>query len=221
MSHPKTEDCIRVLRLLVFSSRQVFEEIRPPTTPLFVPLLCVTLVASIFWVMVYSFMSGAASQTSLFGELIVFSRPSLGWFVCLWLVGLYLMSIGVILLGTYLYALARCFRVDDIRWEHWFGFASWTLVPMSLVLGLRTYVAESLFLQIPPLLLSVLVVSCYFLLIVWTIFLTVQGLRIWTERPKGWYLFFSVLPCVLVVLWVIPDAVDLIRLCVYQTIPEG
>lgn len=89
---------------------------------------------------------------------------------------------------------------------------------MSLISGLRVYMAESSSLGRPSLLLSVVMVSCYLLLIVWTMCLTVQGLRIWTERPKGWYFLFCALPYALVVLWVIPDVVDLINQIVYQPI---
>ena len=65
------------------------------------------------------------SEVSFGRQLLVFGFLALAMLV--------MVAGAVIILGTYLYAIARYFRIDDIRWEYWVGFACWTLIPMFMV----------------------------------------------------------------------------------------
>lgn len=201
-------DWLRIGKIYTFSSNTVLKDIRPPDTPILVPLLFVSIVSA---VIVWLVVPIVVTQMGIEREV----EP--GWWfphkVSLlewedWVQNLVKVPftafeyvLDVILLGTYFFVIARCFRIDDIRWEHWFGFAWWTLVPIVLVDGANVFIEAYSGSMDPSLAVSVLVVGLGFLLpIVGTATLTVQGLRIWTAKGWAYCVGFGLLPYFLLVL---------------------
>ena len=109
--------------------------------------------------------------------------------------------IGMVLLGTYYFGIARFFRIDNIWWEHWFAFAWWTHIPLILANGATAVIDVYSDTEHPSFLVSSLVIGlCFLLPIVWAMSLSVRGLRIWTHKGWAFCLSVSTLPYLLLVL---------------------
>lgn len=203
-------------KIYMFSSRRVFEEIRPPSNHIWVPLLYVAITSALIaWIIVPIIATGVGIEREIKPGLWVAHRLSetdatrlVDYVVFHAPYAVFEFVLSVILLGTYFFVVARCFRIDEIRWEHWFGFACWTLVPLILVDGAAIFIDAYSEARDPLLSISVFVVAvCFLLPIVWTVILTAQGLRIWTAKGWGFCLGFSVLPYTMFVLIYIQDIV--------------
>lgn len=207
---------LRIGKIFVFLSGRVFKEIQPPHTPFLVPLFFVCVAsATILWVIVPLILDtygigldtidnvqrpDGKLQVGELAQNVIFEMP----------IAMFNYTLGMLLLGTYYFGIARLFRIDDIWWEHWFAFAWWTHVPLILVLGAARFIDVYSVTVDPSLGVSLIVVGlCFLLPIVWTVNLSVQGLRIWTE--KGWLfsLGVSVLPYLVVILAYAQSIVDM------------
>lgn len=208
MNPSRKFDWLRIGKIYTFSSSTVLRDIRPPDTPIFVPLLFVSIVSAVIvWLVVPPIIWANAMQKEMLpGDWFLHPLADLefhDWVEHLVRVpyAAFEFVLDVVLLGTYFFVIARCFRIDDIQWEHWFGFACWTLVPIILVDGVVTFIEVYSGSMNPSLAVSVLVVGLGFLLpIVWTATLTVQGLRIWTAKGWVYCIGFGLLPYFLLVL---------------------
>ncbi|MXZ56036.1 MAG: hypothetical protein F4227_05910 [Gammaproteobacteria bacterium] len=208
MNPSRKFDWLRIGKIYTLSSSRVFKDIKPPGTPILVPLLFVSIVsAAIVWLVVPPIIWANSMETQMRpGEWFLHPLADLEFHI--WMEHLVRVPfaafeyvLDVVLLGTYFFVIARCFRIDDIQWEHWFGFACWTLVPIILVDGAGTFIEVYSESMNPSLTVSVLVVGLGFLIpIVWTITLTIQGLRIWTEKGWAYCVGFGLLPYFLLVL---------------------
>lgn len=214
MSHSRKDDWKRIVRLFALASTKIFEEIRAPSTPILVPLLFL-LVSSVLVLMLFVATSSFGyepftafrlpdwfSEVSFGRQLLVYGFLTLTMLV--------MVSWAVIILGTYLYAIARYFRIDDIRWEYWVSFACWTLIPMFMVPSTRLFFDGYEKTQNPSFILSIVVLVLGFVLpIVWSATLTIRGLLVWTEDTKRSHVGFCILPYVILVLMSVPDVFDL------------
>ena len=109
--------------------------------------------------------------------------------------------LGMVLLGTYYFGLARLFRIDDIWWDHWFAFTWWTHVPLISTYGAAELIEVYSVREDPSFFVGLVVVGLFFLLpIAWTVSLSVQGLRIWTGKGWAFCLGVSAPPYLLVIL---------------------
>ena len=197
-----------IWRILTFSSRHVFEEIRPPETPILVPAIFVFSL-SILVLLVLCFTTGLRPTTTLLGETQLIEALSLR--TLLFVIGLtpvmFFYICTLVLLATYYFAVARCSQID-ILWEHWLGFAHWTVVPMILAPGARMFIDIYSFTGVPTGIIGVaVIVLCFILPTVWSICLTFQGLRIWTAKGNLYCVVVSLVPYILYVLGAIPDII--------------
>lgn len=182
---------LRVGKIYAFKSGIVFREIRPPRTPLLVPLLYVSIASAMILCIILPFIwdsFGFGSETSdsmqrpdivsqvgAIATNAIFQVP----------IEVFTYTIAMILLGTYYFGIARFFRIDDIWWEHWFAFAWWTHVPLISLFGAVEFMEAYSGAVDPSFGVSLVVVGlCFLLPIAWTVSLSVQGLRSWTG--KGW-----------------------------------
>lgn len=201
MNPSRVDNWIRIGRMYTFSCRRLFAEIRAPNTSILVPLLFVTVTSALVaWIVVPVILTetGIGEQT-LLGTPHPFSEFEFSDFTEHLLLevpyAIFQHCVDLILLGTYFFVVARCYRITDIHWEHWFGFACWTLVPMISVDGAVSFIDIYAGTVDPSLWLSItVVVLCFLLPIVWTASLTVLGLRTWTSQ--GWFynLAFGAVP---------------------------
>ena len=214
MSHSRKDDWKRIVRLFALASTQIFEEIRAPTTPILVPSLFL-LVSSVFVLMLFVATSSFGYEPfAAFRLPVGFSEVSIGRQLLVYgflaLTMLVSVAGAVIILGTYFYALARYYLIDDIRWEYWVGFVCWTLIPMFMVPSTRLFFDGYEKTQNPSFILSLVVSVFGFVLpIVWSAYLTVRGLRVWTEDTKCSHVGFCILPYVILALMSVPDVFDL------------
>ena len=118
---------------------------------------------------------------------------------------------GAVILASWYFAVARYYRVD-ILWEQWFAFTCWTLVPMIIVPSARFFITILEASDDPYPVLSIFVVALFYLLpVAWTVFLTQQGLRVWTAKGKGITFLISVIPYLLYVLFSVEKIVELMK----------
>ena len=205
-----------MLKLISFSSREVFEEIRPPATPILVPALFVLISSFTLWLTLYVLTLSDLLSIPLIGE------PNLGFPISSWQEWLELMVTipstfffayigGAVILATWYFAIARIYRVE-ILWKQWFGFTCWTLVPMIIVPCARLFIFILESLDNPPLVLSIVVVALFYLLpVVWTVCLTQKGLRVWTAKGRVITLLISVIPFLIYVLVSVEKVVELMK----------
>lgn len=110
------------------------------------------------------------------------------------------VGIRLILIGTYFYAIARSSGID-CRWEHWFGFSCWTNIPMivypSVVLTVGTYAITQ---PKSYVFLSVLWFVLFFLPLLWSVYITVQGLRSWIPKDTAFCVKVAVVPYAVITL---------------------
>lgn len=216
MTDSRKDDLKRLLKVVSFSSREVFEEIRPPGTPILVPGLFVLFSSFILWLTLYLLAFSNVLSIPLIGE------PNLGLEITSWQELLVLVFPipstffiayigGAIILATWYFAIARLYRVD-ILWEQWFGFTCWTLVPMIIVPAARLFILILESLDNPPIVFSIVVVALLYLLpVVWTVCLTQQGLRVWTDKGKVITLLISVIPYAIYVYISVDKVVELMK----------
>ena len=216
VNHSRRDDWKRLLKVVTFSSREVFEEIRPPSTPILVPALFVLSCSFFLWLTLYVLTITDLLSIPLVGE------PNLGIAISSWQALLTLFVPipfafffvyigGAVILASWYFAIARHYRVD-ILWEQWFGFTCWSLVPMIIVPCSRLFILVLGSVDDPPLVLSIVVLVLFYLLpVVWTVCLTQQGLRIWIDKGKGITLLISVVPYVLYVLLSVEKIVELME----------
>lgn len=218
MSHSRKDDRKRLLKIVSFSSREVFEEIRPPATPILVPALFVLFSAFILWLTFYVLTTTGLLAIPFIGELnlnlgldLSSLQDLLELLVPLPSAFLFVYIGGAVILATWYFAIARYFRVD-ILWEQWFGFTCWTLVPMIIVPSSRLFITILENSIDPSPVSSIVVVALFYLLpVAWTVFLTQQGLRVWTAKGKGITLLISVIPYVLYLLFSVETVVELMK----------
>ncbi len=217
MNPSRKFDWLRIGKIYTFSPNAVFRDIKPPDTPILIPLLFVSIAsAAIVWLVVPIVVTQMGIEREVKTGWWFPHKVSLlqweDWVQHLVRVpfAAFETLLDVILLGTYFFVIARCFSIDDIRWEHWFGFACWTLVPIILVDGAVIFIEAYSGSMNPSLTVSLLVVGlCFLLPIVWTTTLTILGLRIWTGNRWGYSLGFGLLPYFLFVLVYTPEIVRL------------
>ena len=90
------------------------------------------------------------------------------------------------------------------------GFACWTLIPMFMVPSTRLFFDGYEKTQNPSFILCLVVLVFGFVLpIVWSAYLTVRGLLVWTEDTKRSHVGFCILPYVILVLMSVPEVFDL------------
>lgn len=220
MNPPRKNNWNYIWKILTFSSRQVFEEVRPPNTPILLPAIFVLLTSSLLWLILYLIALFDPWDISVFGDTHPIFELSFGQFVLVFGSSVTLIFLGivctVVILGTYYFAIARHFQID-ILWEHWFAFTCWTLVPMIVMPGARVFIDVYTISDSASLFIGIVVVMLFFIIpIVWTVSLTQQGLRIWTAKGRGYCLVFSVAPYVIYGLMAIPDFVRFVDRAVSQ-----
>lgn len=201
-------DWQRIGKIYTLSSNTVFTDVKPPDSPMLVPLLFVSIVsAAVVWLVVPPIIGANAMEKEMLpGQWFLHPLGDLefhNWVENLVSVpvAVFEFVLNVILLSTYFFVIARCFRIDNIQWEHWFGFTCWTLVPIVLVDGAVSFIKVYSGSMNPSLTVSVIVVGlCFVLPIFWTATLSVKGLRIWTAKGWVYCVGFGVLPYFLFVL---------------------
>lgn len=214
---------LRIGKIYTFSSAQVFKEILPPRTPFLVPLLFISIASAIvLWIIVpVAFDRHGIEPEAHDHEAHTESEWELEEFdqaphaESEWEVGEFARNvivevpfeilgyvIGMVLLGTYYFGIARYYRINDLWWEHWFAFAWWTHVPLILANGATAVIDVYSGTEHPSFLVSLLVIGlCFLLPIVWSVSLSVQGLRIWTKKGWAFCLSVSALPYLTLVLF--------------------
>lgn len=205
-------------KIVSFSSREVFEEIRPPATPILVPALFVLFSAFILWLTLYVITTTGVLSIPFIGEFSLnlgFSISSLYDLLVLLVpfpsAFLFVYIGGAVILATWYFAVARYYQVE-ILWEHWFGFTCWTLVPMIIVPSSRFFITILEASENPTPVLSIVVVAVFYLLpVVWTVLLTQQGLRVWTKKGKGITFLISAIPYVFYLLFSVEKVVELMK----------
>lgn len=194
-------DWQQIWRILTFRSRRVFEEIQPPATPVLLPAFVVFITASVVpWILVRTVFILIAPNPVIFRArrnfLVLFESPEpihqLSTAVSMGIRNI----LTFIVIGTYFFIVARCFRLK-ILWEHWIGFTCWTLVPLALVHSAMSFLSMYQAGARSSSVIIAVALLCIILLILWTVCLSAQGLRIWTSRGWGFCLGFSVLPYVI------------------------
>lgn len=106
------------------------------------------------------------------------------------------VSIGIklVLLAIYFYLVARWLRLD-IRWENWFGFSCWTLIPVAIVLPTLEILMWFSFPDRSNVQFQSLIRFSQFALpFLWSILITVQGLRSWTGKNASFCVGVASLP---------------------------
>lgn len=210
MNRPNPSAWKQISTIVTGSSRQTFSEIRPPATPILRPALFILSVSMLLWIVLYVFWI-----VNRYPEWSAMTAQLSRGFPWVSLVSLILMTIlgylsSIVVLSTYYFAIARYFRIE-ILWEHWFGFTCYTLVPMILVPSARWFIGTYGYFANPSLALCIVVLVLGLLLpIVWTVFITQLGLRIWTGKTRGYCVLSALVPYVLYGLSTIPDIVSLI-----------
>ncbi|MYD46528.1 MAG: hypothetical protein F4W92_09260 [Gammaproteobacteria bacterium] len=185
--------------IYTLSSRQVFELVKPPDTPILIPVLFVCIASTlILWVLMpilYSIIGVTSMDDSIIpAELVEFSLTSILKLV-IWVPTTVLaLFVALVLLGTYFFIIGRRFRID-ISWKHWLGFAAWINIPMVLTLFGTSLLSVWGHTPNPsPIVFVSLIVMFIILPLVWAVVLCVQGLRIWTEREMSFCVWISLLP---------------------------
>lgn len=194
-------DWQQIWRILTFRSRRVFAEIQPPTTPVLLPAFVVLITASVVpWILVRTVFILIAPNPVMFrgrrSFLLLFESPEpihqLSSAVSMGIRNF----LTLIVIGTYFFVVARCFRLK-ILWEHWIGFTCWTLIPLALVHSAMSFLSMyGAGANSSSAIIAVAILGTM-LLILWTVCLSAQGLRIWTLKGWGFCLGFSVLPYVI------------------------
>ena len=193
-------DWLQVWRILFFRSKRVFEEIQPPSTPVLLPAFVVLITASVIpWILVRTVFILIAPNPVMFrgrrSFLPLFESPEpihqLSTAVSMGMRNF----LTLIVIGTYFFVVARCFRLK-ILWEHWIGFTCWTLIPLALVHSAMSFLSMyGAGANSSSAIIAVAILGTM-LLILWTVCLSAQGLRIWTAKGWGFCFGFSVLPYV-------------------------
>lgn len=186
--------------IYTLSSRQVvFELIRPPDTPILIPVLFVCVAAAlILWVpmpILYSIIGVTSMDGSIIpAELVEFSLASILTLVLMVPATVVVLFVTLVLLGTYFFIIGRCFRIE-ILWEHWLGFTAWINTPMVLTLFGTSLLSVWGHTPNPSLILFVSLIVIFIILpLVWTVVLCVQGLRIWTEKGMSFCVRITLIP---------------------------
>ena len=188
-----------VWSIYTLSSRQVFALIKPPDTPILIPVLFVCIAAAlILWVLMpilYSII-GVNSMDGSFipTELVEFRLTSILKLVFIVPMTVVVLFVSLVLLGTYFFIIGRCFRVD-ILWKHWLGFTAWINIPMVLTLFGTSLLSVWGHTPNPSPIFFVCLIFIFIILpLVWAVVLCVQGLRIWTEREMSFCVRISLIP---------------------------
>ncbi len=202
--------------IYTLSSRHVFELVKPPDTPILIPVLFVCIASTlILWVLMpilYSIIGVNSMDDSIIpAELVEFSLTSILALV-IWVPATVLaLFVTLVLLGTYFFIIGRRFRID-IPWKHWLGFAAWINIPMVLTLfGTSLLSVWGHTLNPSPIFFVALIVIFITLPLVWAVVLCVQGLRIWTEKGMSFCVIVTVIPYFI---YAVLTAVDIIYLAV-------
>ena len=111
---------LRVGKIFVFLSGRVFKEIQPPRTPFLVPQFFVCVAsATILWVVVPLILDAygigldtidnvqrpdSELQVGELAQNVIIEMP----------IAMINYTLGMVLLGTYYFGIARIFRIDDI-----------------------------------------------------------------------------------------------------------
>lgn len=181
----------RLWRVL-YQPRQVFDEILE-WTPISLPLWAILIAGVVCYVII---LTDFKSYFYFFEVLvsILLSLWSLTWTLFLLLAW-----------ATYYWIASKVLRVRKY-WSDWFGFTCWTAVPAVLgslggmlifqVVGVNTH---ELLEPYPFFWWFGLMVPNVYLIpipLVWTFFITVNGLRSWTGRNTGTCVLVALIPVV-------------------------
>lgn len=202
--------------IYTLSSRKVFELVKPPDTPILIPVLFVCIASTlILWVLMpilYSIIGVNAMDDSIIpAELVEFSLTSILTLV-IWVPATVLaLFVTLVLLGTYFFIIGRRFRID-IPWKHWLGFAAWINIPMVLTLFGTSLLSVWGHTPNPSPIFFVFLIFIFIISpLVWAVVLCVQGLKIWTDRKMSFCVWISSIPYFI---YTILTAIDIIYLAV-------
>lgn len=211
----------RIGRVCGPSAREAFDEMRDQTPFLF-PLLFVVL-GTLILLAVVAYPSAFYLFNSLFDSLhqVGISRTyreqhfNIGgtridiqngiWLTPMVVLGLvfevfnicFNVGVRLMLFGTYFYAIARWLRIDT-RWEHWFGLSCWANIPMIVVPSVVLIIGTIAVTQpVPKLVVFFLWVVFCVIPILWSVYISVQGLLSWTEKESAFCVKVALVPYVL------------------------
>ena len=170
-------DWQRIGKIYTFSSRRVFEEIRPPSTPILLPALFVVATATFIpWLLipiVFAFFVGetTTSYDSLH-PLFRFGYSSIPFRLLLVGSAAITYAIDFILIGTYFFVVARCIGIK-ILWEQWFGFTCWAVIPIVFVHSAASSLSMYSISENPALIVTIVISILFcFLPILWIVSLS-------------------------------------------------
>ena len=208
-------------------SRQVFDEMKDKT-PILFPLLLVVGVTLILWFftfisavfnlfnvsVVHQLFTEDALQNNFFVSRDTLLEKGVGSltfeFILLGLLSrsfelVYEVGVRLLLLGTYFYIIARCLRID-IKWENWLRFGCWTYIPMAVIPAVSNIVDELVPWNFSSYLFAYVLWFVSLLLpIMWSMSITVQGLRSWTTQKTAFCIGVAAIPYVLIFLSYAPS----------------
>ena len=194
-------DWQRIGKIYTFSSRRVFEEIRPPSTPILLPALFVVATATLIpWLLipiVFSFFVGETTYSyDTMHPLLRFGYSSMPAQLLLVNSTAISNAIDFILIGTYFFVVARCSGIK-ILWEQWFGFTCWAVIPIVFVHSAASFLSMYSMSENPaPIVTLVISILFCFLPILWIVSLSAQGLRIWTSKSWIFCIGWGIIPYV-------------------------
>lgn len=116
----------------------------------------------------------------------------------------FFVGVRLILMGTYFYAVGRWLGID-YRWEHWFGLSCWANIPMIVVPTVVLLIGTLSMTQQPPdVVVGLLWFVFFFPPFLWSMFISVEGLRSWTEKDTAFCVRVALVPYVIIFLLLAP-----------------
>lgn len=206
------------------SARQTFDEMRDQTPFLFLLVVIATLILTevvaypttyfLFESLFDNVMRKGAMPTEQYFEvgdtrintlhgfkltpLIVVSLAFEAIKIC------FFVGVRLMLIGTYFYAIARWLGID-YRWEQWFGLACWTNIPIVVIPTVGLIIGTFTLTQHPPHAVVFLLWCVFFLPpLLWSVFISVEGLRSWTEKETPFCVRVALVPYVILLLLTSP-----------------
>lgn len=213
MSHPRENNWVHVWSIYKFSSEIVFEAIKPPNTPILIPVFFVSITASLILCVILPILYpiigvGVMADSDIPAQFVEFNITAILQHTILFFAMAFMLGVFLVLLGTYFFIIGRLFRIENTSWEHWLGFAGWINIPMVLMFFGSSLLSAWGHTENPsPIFFFAVLVIFVVLPIVWAVVLCVQGLRIWTEKSKSFCVRISLIPYFIFAVMTTPELI--------------
>ncbi|MXZ44846.1 MAG: hypothetical protein F4Z01_07730 [Gammaproteobacteria bacterium] len=213
MSHPKENNWVHVWSIYRFSSEIVFEVIKPPNTPVLFPVLFVSITASLILCVILPILYpiigvSAIDDSDIPAQFIEFNVTSILPHFLLFFTMPFIIGVFLVLLGTYFFIIGRLFRIENILWEHWLGFAGWINIPMVLMFFGSSLLSAWGHTANPSRIFFFAVLVIFVILpIVWAVVLCVQGLKSWSDKGTSFCVRISLIPYFIFAVMTTPELI--------------